>query len=145
MGGEASRQVVFRLPLRRDSDVAQARLRVRELCNRQGFAVTVSEALATATSEIARNVIVHASEGEALLGTLRDGERAGVFVIARDEGPGIPDVELVMRDGYSTGAGLGLGLPSARRLVDEFTIQSTSNEGTTVTLVMWSSAESAGQ
>jgi serine/threonine-protein kinase RsbT len=145
MDGEASRRVVFRLPLRGDSDVAQARLRVRELCARYGFAVSVSEALATATSEITRNVIVHAREGEVLLGTMTDGQRTGVFVTARDEGPGLPDVELAMRDGYSTGAGLGLGLPSARRLVDEFTIQSVPNEGTTVTLIKWSSPEAANR
>jgi serine/threonine-protein kinase RsbT len=68
---------------------------------------------------------------------VRDGERPGIVVVARDEGPGIPDVEQAMQDGYSTGRSLGLGLPGARRLMDEFDLQSQAGEGTTVTMKKW--------
>jgi serine/threonine-protein kinase RsbT len=138
MASALSPQVVFRLPLREESDVAHARKRVRELCARHGFASNAVESLATAASEVARNVIVHAGDGELLLGTWQQAERTAVVVIARDSGPGIADIDEAMRDGFSTGAGLGLGLPSARRLVHEFELRSTTAEGTTVTLTMWS-------
>jgi len=131
-------QIAFRLGLRDDSDVARARLCVRELCALHGFTPHSTEALATATSEIARNAFVHAGEGELTIGTIQDAERTGVVVTARDSGPGIVNVEEAMRDGYSTGNGLGLGLPSARRLVHEFEIHSVPGEGTAVTMVMWS-------
>jgi serine/threonine-protein kinase RsbT len=138
MTGASSRQVVFRLPLREDSDVANVRSRVRELCAGHGFSSNAVEALATAATEVARNVLVHARDGEIFLGTERDAERRGVVVIARDDGPGIANIDDAMRDGFSTGSGLGLGLPSARRLVHEFELRSTAAEGTTVTLIMWS-------
>ena len=138
MAGASSRQIVFRLPLREDSDVAQARFCVRELCARHGFSSNAVEALATAASEVARNVIVHAGDGEILLGTEHEAKRLGVVVIARDDGPGIPNIEDAMRDGFSTRSGLGLGLPSAQRLVHEFELRSSAAEGTIVTLIMWS-------
>jgi serine/threonine-protein kinase RsbT len=134
---ESSRQIVFRLPLRIDSDVAHARARVRQLCTGQGFSIGEIEALATATSEVARNAIVHAGEGEVLIGTISSLARAGVIVIARDSGPGIPNIDRAMDDGFSTGPGLGLGLPSARRLVPDFRLDSVVGEGTTVTLTLW--------
>jgi serine/threonine-protein kinase RsbT len=130
-------QTAVRLLLRDDSDVAQARLRVRELCVRHGFTPISIEALVIAASEIARNALVHGREGELTIGTVHEGERIGVVVTARDSGPGIASIETAMRDGYSTGDGLGLGLPSARRLVHEFEIQSASGQGTEVKLVMW--------
>jgi serine/threonine-protein kinase RsbT len=137
MVGESSRQIVFRLPLRIDSDVAHARVRVRQLCTGRGFSTSEVEALATATSEVARNVIVHAGEGEVLIGTVSSATRTGVVVIARDDGPGIHDIEQAMCDGFSTGSGLGLGLPSARRLVPDFRLHSVVAQGTTVTLTLW--------
>ena len=133
-----SRQIVFRVLMRDESDVAQARLRVRDLAVGRGLPASAVEALATATSELARNLIVHAGGGEISMGTVRRPGRAGLVVIARDRGPGIADIEQAMRDGFSTGTGLGLGLPSARRLVHEFEIHSLVREGTTVMLTMWS-------
>jgi serine/threonine-protein kinase RsbT len=133
-----SPQIVFRVLMRDESDVAQARLRVRDLAVGRGLPASAVEALATATSELARNLIVHAGGGEISMGTVRSPGRAGLVVIARDSGPGIADIEQAMRDGFSTGTGLGLGLPSARRLVHEFEIQSLVSEGTTVMLTMWS-------
>lgn len=137
MASASLRRVVFRLPLRVDSDVAHARGRLRELCAQYGFSSTAMEALAIAASEVARNVLIYAGDGEMLLGTQHDGARLGIVVIARDDGPGISNVEAAMRDGFSTGKGLGLGLPSAQRLVHEFDICSTVGHGTTVTLVCW--------
>jgi anti-sigma regulatory factor (Ser/Thr protein kinase) len=141
MGRQSERRIVFRLPIRDDSDVAQARSCVRELCARLEFPPAAVEALATAASEVARNTIVHAHDGEVLLGTARDEPRTGVVIIVRDAGPGISNIDDALRDGYSTGDGLGLGLPSARRLVDEFELHSALGEGTTVTMTMWSTPE----
>lgn len=130
---------VRRLSLRGESDVAAARRAVRELAIEQEFEHTAAEALATAVTEIARNVIVHASRGELTLEPLKADSRLGILVVTRDWGPGISDIEGAMSDGHSTGSGLGIGLPSARRLVDEFEL-ATSSEGTTVTLRKWQTA-----
>jgi serine/threonine-protein kinase RsbT len=99
--------------------------------------VSATEALATAVSEIIRNVIVHAGTGEFVLGIEQEPGRVGIVAIARDDGPGILDIERAMVDGYSSASGLGLGLPSARRLVDEFAIESVLGQGTVITLKKW--------
>jgi serine/threonine-protein kinase RsbT len=94
--------------------------------------------LATAISEVARNITTYAVRGEVLLSVVRDDNgREGIQVVARDDGPGIENVERAMQDGYTSGGGLGLGLPGARRLVDDFHIETAPGKGTTVTLVMW--------
>jgi serine/threonine-protein kinase RsbT len=134
---EQRAQDVFCVPLRDESDVATARFRTRSLCEQLGFDSRVLEALALAVSEVARNVIVHARGGELRVGTLRKGELSGVVVVAKDNGPGIANLADAMTDGFSTGTGLGLGLPSARRLVDELELHSVVGEGTTVTLRQW--------
>jgi len=134
---EHTQQLVFRVYLRDSSDVAVARGRVRELAYAQGFPANAVEALATAVSEVARNVIVHAGSGEMLLGIEKNANRIGIVAIARDDGPGISNIDEAMRDGHTTGDGLGLGLPSARRLVDDFELRSVVNQGTTVTLKKW--------
>ncbi|MBN1092261.1 ATP-binding protein [Blastococcus sp. TML/M2B] len=103
---------------------------------RIGFAATDQTAIATAVSEVTRNVVKFADTGEVEIGTLEE-PRRGVRVVVRDAGPGIPDVEQAMRDGYSTYEGLGLGLPGARRLMDEFAIESDVGRGTTVTMTKW--------
>jgi serine/threonine-protein kinase RsbT len=126
-----------RVPIQRESDIVSARQRGRELAGAIGFSSTDQTLLATAISELARNIVTYAGHGEIILSTLEEGARRGVLVIARDEGPGIIDIELAMRDGYSTGNSLGVGLPGARRLVDEFELVSTPGVGTTVTLKKW--------
>jgi len=93
--------------------------------------------MVTAVSEIARNVLVHAGGGEIVMRVECEADRTGIVAIATDDGPGILSIDAAMADGHSTGAGLGLGLPSARRLVDEFQIQSLVGHGTTVTLKKW--------
>ena len=121
-----------------ESDVAWARQVVRELGAQQALPEARIAALATAVSEIARNIVVHAGSGEVSFCSIVDGARRGVFVIARDDGPGIADIARAMEDGYSTkGGGLGAGLAGAQRLVDEFHIASPPGEGVTVTMTQW--------
>lgn len=130
-----------RVPIRHASDLVVARRRVRELGAQAGLSDAAIAALATAVTEIAQNIVVHVGSGELLIGVLADSSRRGVVVIARDNGPGIVDIAQAMHDGHSTAAGLGLGLPSAQRLVDEFEIESTIGAGTTITLRKWARPE----
>ena len=120
-----------------DADVVAAREKGRELSARLGFSSIDLTLIVTAISEVARNILLYAQEGEIVLRVDGDGARPGIIVEARDEGPGIPDLELAMRDSFSTGNGLGLGLPGARRLMDEFEIQSEISKGTTVVMKKW--------
>ena len=129
---------VVRVSIDVDADVVTARQRARAMGEELGFGSTDLTLLATAISEVARNITTYAERGEILLRVVRNRDREGIEVVARDEGPGIPDVELALQDGYTTGGGLGLGLPGARRLVDEFDIRTAPQTGTTVTLVKWS-------
>jgi len=130
-----------RQPIRDESDLVVARRRARELAIAQGLSEVAVEALATAVSEVGWNIIVHAGNGELLFGAIANAAGRGVVVIARDAGPGIADIQQAMQDGYSTKSGLGDGLPGARRLVDEFEIESRPGVGTTVTLRKWERAQ----
>jgi len=129
-----------RLDIRDETDLVAARRCTRELAARQGLSAAESEALATAVTEIARNIVVHAGHGEMRFGVVDHPSRRGMVVIAHDTGAGIPCVADAMQDGYSTRGSLGYGLPGARRLVDEFEIESTVSTGTTVTLCKWALA-----
>jgi serine/threonine-protein kinase RsbT len=127
-----------RISIESDADVVIARQRARALAVGLDMPSTDQTLLATAISEIARNITAYAVRGEVLLDLVRDDNgRRGIRVVAVDEGPGIADLERALTDGYTTGGGLGLGLPGARRLVDEFDIQTAPGEGTRVTLVKW--------
>jgi serine/threonine-protein kinase RsbT len=119
-----------------DADVVEAREKGRELSAQLGFSSIDLTLIVTAISEVARNILLYAREGEIVLRLNEDGQR-GITVVARDDGPGIPDLEMAMRDSYSTGNGLGLGLPGARRLMDEFEIKSEISKGTTVVMKKW--------
>ena len=135
----AAERVEERIAIESDSDVVTARQRARELAAELELSSTDQTLLATAISEVARNITTYATRGEVPLSIVRDnGGREGIRVVARDDGPGIADLELALQDGYTSGGGLGLGLPGARRLVDEFEIESAPSMGTTVTLVKWS-------
>jgi serine/threonine-protein kinase RsbT len=126
------------IPIESDADVVTARQQARAMAGELELTSTDQTLLATAISEVARNITTYAKRGEVLLKVVHDdGGRRGIRVIARDDGPGIENVELALQDGYTSGGGLGLGLPGARRLVHEFHIQTAPGEGTTVTLVMW--------
>ena len=120
-----------------DADVVAAREKGRELSARLGFSSIDLTLIVTAISEVARNILLYAREGDIVLRLDNHDGHRGIVVEARDEGPGIPDLELAMRDSYSTGNGLGLGLPGARRLMDEFEIQSELSKGTTVVMKKW--------
>ena len=127
-----------RISIESDADVVVARQRARALAVGLDMPSTDQTLLATAISEVARNITAYAVRGEVLLELVRDGDgRRGIRVVARDEGPGIADLERALTDGYTTGGGLGLGLPGARRLVDDFEIETAPGVGTTVTLVKW--------
>ena len=127
-----------RISIESDADVVVARQRARALAAGVDLTTTDQTLLATAISELARNITTYAVRGEVLVGVVHgENGRRGIRVVARDDGPGIEDLEAALTDGYTTGNGLGLGLPGARRLVDEFDIQTAPGEGTTVTLVKW--------
>jgi len=125
-----------RVAINCDADIVAARQAARELAARLGFSRTDLTILATAVSEMTRNIVRFAGTGEVVI-ELIDGHRRGVQVVARDTGPGIPDVDKALTDGYSTYDGLGLGLPGARRLMDEFAVVSEPGRGTTVTMTKW--------
>ncbi|MCF6507022.1 sigma-70 family RNA polymerase sigma factor [Blastococcus sp. MG754426] len=131
-----SRDDEIHVAVRADADVVAARQAAREAGARLGFPPTDLTAIATAVSEVTRNVVKFAEAGEAVIELLEE-PRRGIRVVVRDVGPGIPDVAQALQDGFSTYAGLGLGLPGARRLMDEFTVVSEVGRGTTVTMTKW--------
>lgn len=119
------------------ADIVTARQQGRALALQTGFSSGDLTIIATAISEVARNILEYATEGEITLTRVQEAHKHGVEIIAIDRGPGIPDVATVMRDGYSSGKGLGIGLPGARRLMDEFEITSEVGKGTTVRMIKW--------
>jgi serine/threonine-protein kinase RsbT len=128
----------LRIPIAREGDVVLARQSGRQLAIRLGFSESDPMFVATAISEIARNIIVHAGGlGEIRLLAVERNGRAGIEVTATDHGPGIADIEQAMKEGFSTVKSLGLGLPGARRLMDEFQIESTPGSGTTIVMRKW--------
>jgi serine/threonine-protein kinase RsbT len=126
-----------RVSITSDDDIVTARQEGRRLSAGLGFSSTDLTLIATAISEVARNIRLFAGEGNVQIKRIRDGGRDGIVVVARDKGPGISNVELAMQDGYSTRGSFGLGLPGARRLMDEFEIRSQPGRGVTVTMKKW--------
>jgi len=120
-----------------DSDVVAARQKGRELASQCGFPSTDLAVVATAISELARNIVLYAKGGEVLLTPVESRDNYGLVITARDEGEGIADVRQAMQDGYSTSGRLGVGLPGVKRLMDEFEIVSEAGKGTTVTVKKW--------
>jgi len=125
------------LRLRSDEDVVGLRKQVRERAVAIALSLVDQTKLVTAASELARNTIKYGGGGEVHLDSLSDGIRNGIGLLFVDAGPGIPDIDTALRDGYTTGGGLGLGLGGSRRLVDEFDIDSRPGEGTAVQVVKW--------
>jgi serine/threonine-protein kinase RsbT len=123
--------------LRSSEDVVRLREAVRRWAVELGFGLVDQTKIVTAASELGRNTVVHGGGGEARLEALNDGDRRGLRLCFEDKGPGIPDVEAAMRDGYTTGSGLGLGLGGARRLMTDFDIRSAPGEGTRVAVTRW--------
>jgi serine/threonine-protein kinase RsbT len=123
-------------PIASEADIVLARQQGRNIATKLGASLSEVTLIATAISELARNIVSYAKQGEIVLSVV-EGSRRGIRIVARDQGPGIPDIALAMRDGYSTGGGLGLGLPGAKRLMDEFEIVSEVGKGTTVSMTKW--------
>ncbi len=127
----------IRVPIKSDTDIVTAREQGRALAEKIGFTPVELTVIATAISEIARNIIEHATSGEMVFSEYQHGAKQGIQITASDGGPGIPDVAKAMQDEFSTGKGLGLGLPGSKRLMDEFDIQSQPGHGTIVTMRKW--------
>ena len=123
-------------PVATESDIVTVRRLVREAAGKLGFSLVDQTKVVTAASELARNTLIHGKGGEMELITL-NGPRVGLRLKFQDHGPGIRDIQLALRDGFTTGSGLGLGLGGAKRLVNEFEINSQLGEGTTVTVTRW--------
>lgn len=126
-----------RVPISAEADLVMARRHGRALAAACGFSMTDQTVIATAISEVARNILVYALRGEIVLGQIERSGRRGIRVEARDEGPGITNTALAMQDGYSTSNSLGLGLPGCERLMDEFELTSAPGKGTIVEMTKW--------
>ena len=127
----------LRVPIENESDIVTARQQGRQLAAVRGFSSTEQTLIATAISEVARNIVEYARRGEIILRPLERNGYRGILVVARDDGPGIPDIDLAMRDGWTTARSLGMGLPGARRLMDEFDLESVPGKGTMITMKKW--------
>jgi serine/threonine-protein kinase RsbT len=124
------------VPVHSEADVVTVRRRVREGAAKLGFSLVDQTKVVTAASELARNTLIHGRGGQMELVTL-NGPRSGLRLTFEDNGPGIADIDLALRDGFTTGSGLGLGLGGAKRLVNEFELKSRVGEGTKVTVIRW--------
>ncbi len=127
----------IRVAINSDQDIVVARQRGRALAAELGFSAVNGTFIATAISELARNIVSYARKGEILIKAIDATGRQGILVVASDEGPGIPDIRQALRDGFSTSNSLGLGLPGVRRLMDEFEISSQKGLGTRVAVKKW--------
>lgn len=125
------------LPIRSSGDIVAVRQRVRAWAAELRFSLVDQTKLVTAASELARNTLEHGKGGHVVVEALEEAPRRGLRLVFEDRGPGIPDIELAMKEGYTTGGGLGLGLGGAKRLVNEFEIASTPGKGTRVVAVRW--------
>lgn len=125
------------LPVRTESEVVLVRQQVRAWCVELKFSLVDQTKMVTAASELARNTLIHGRGGTVDLQIVEDADRRGIKLVFEDKGPGIADIDLAMKDGYTTGSGMGLGLGGSKRLVHDFEIQSRAGEGTRVTIIRW--------
>lgn len=125
------------LPIRSGEDVVRVRQEVRRLAIEAGLGLVDQTKIVTAASEIARNTLDYGKGGHAVMDIVQNGGRRGVRIVFEDNGPGIPDIDLALKDGYTSGKGMGLGLGGARRLCNEFILVSTPGKGTSVTIARW--------
>jgi serine/threonine-protein kinase RsbT len=128
-----------RIPIASEDDIVAARQRARQAARELGFGMLDQSRIATAVSELTRNIVRYATDGrgDVRVRALADGPRIGVEIVVADDGPGIADVALVMRDGFTSGKGMGMGLPGTRRLMDEMELDSAPGRGTTITIRKW--------
>jgi serine/threonine-protein kinase RsbT len=134
---ECERSIDIRVSVSSDADLVAARRKGRALAEQSGFSASEATLVATAISELARNIVSYAGNGEILIGKVDGSNGPGISVVARDRGPGIADIERAVHQGYSTSGGLGLGLPGVRRIMDEFDIVSEQGKGTVVSVIKW--------
>lgn len=125
------------LPINDESGLILLRTTIRDLTAGLGFSTLEQTKLVTAASELGRNMLLYAKKGHVLIEQLQQNGRQGLKITFADQGPGIADLKLALQNNYSTGTGLGLGLPGAKRLVNEFDIQSVPGKGTTITIITW--------
>jgi serine/threonine-protein kinase RsbT len=123
--------------IRSDLDIVIARTMARDVAKALGFGAIDQARIATAVSELARNIFLYAGTGNVTVSQIEKNNRKGIEIVCEDQGPGITNIDLVMQDGYSTSRGMGMGLPGAKRLMDEFVIRSQENVGTTITCRKW--------
>jgi len=135
--GPSERESSKCVPVASDDDLVAARREGRLLAEQLGFSTSEATLVATAISELARNIVSYARRGEIQVSLVHNGNKRGINIVARDEGPGILDINLAMREGYSTSGGFGIGLPGVRRIMDEFDIASGVGRGTTITITKW--------
>jgi serine/threonine-protein kinase RsbT len=126
-----------RVPITSDADLVPARAQGRALAQALGFSQTDATLIATAISEIARNIVVHAGRGEIVMSRIQEPHRYGLVVVASDAGPGIREIDVALERGHTSTGSLGLGLPGARRLMDDFQVETDAGKGTTVTMTKW--------
>jgi len=134
---KADAGIEIRITIETVEDIVIARQEGRALANSLGFSATDATLIATAISELARNIVLYAKTGEIMLSTTVQGERTGLVIIGKDNGPGIANLVHAMMNGYSTSGGLGLGLPGVKKIMDSFDISSEQGQGTVVTTIMW--------
>lgn len=127
----------IRVAINSDQDIVVARQKGRAMAAELGFSSVDATLIATAISELARNIVSYARKGKITLRSVQGSSRVGILVLAEDDGPGIPDIRQALRDGFSTSGSLGLGLPGVRRLMDDFEITSQPGQGTTVVVKKW--------
>jgi serine/threonine-protein kinase RsbT len=127
----------IRVAINSDQDIVSARQKGRAMAAELGFSSGEATLIATAISELARNIVSYARKGQITLQGVQNSSRIGILVVASDQGPGIPDIRQALRDGFSTSGSLGLGLPGVRRLMDDFEITSQPGRGTTVAVKKW--------
>jgi serine/threonine-protein kinase RsbT len=130
-------RIEAKITIKAVEDIVEARQKGRALAQELGFSMTQSTLVATAISELARNIVLYAKTGEIVLCRVSTDQHVGLIITAQDKGPGIANIQHALMSGYSSSGGLGLGLPGVRQMVDEFDIKSRPGEGTTVTALMW--------
>jgi serine/threonine-protein kinase RsbT len=134
-----------RIAIHTEADIVLARKIGRNLSRELGFGTIMQSRIATAISELSRNIFLYAGEGSIIIETVKHEGRRGLRIVAEDRGPGIPDIRKAMEDGFSTSGGLGAGLPGVKRMMDEFALESAPGKGTRVEIVKWLGDGGAGR
>jgi len=129
--------ILYEIHIKDEKDIVSARQRAREAAKNMNFSITDQTRIVTAVSELSRNIYVYASTGRVVIEEISSGTKHGLMITFEDQGPGIPDIDKAMEEGYSTGKGMGLGLPGSKRLVDDFVITSQPNNGTKIIIKKW--------